>query len=158
MRVKYHVSKITEMLTGSKLKVTHTKGSRPLKPQEFCPVFLCIFYNHSPYINNGNKQCLRSHKSSLLGGAEKRQSAGTRCSQSGGNFLAIPKSYPSVHKSVKQFDNSFAFDAPSVWNALQNEIHSSPSLASFRKQLETHLYTKAYPPYPGSSPGVLHGA
>ena len=70
----------------------------------------------------------------------------TRCSQSGGNFLVIPKFCPSVHKSVKQFDNSFAFDAPTVWNALPDEIRASPSLASFRKQLKTHLYTKAYPP------------
>ena len=69
----------------------------------------------------------------------------TRRSQSGGNFLVIPKFYPSVHKSVKQFGNSFAFDAPTVWNALPDEIRASPSLASFRKQLKTYLYTKAYP-------------
>ena len=42
----------------------------------------------------------------------------TRRSQSGGNFLVIPKFQPSVHKSVKQFGHSFAFDAPTVWNAL----------------------------------------
>ena len=59
----------------------------------------------------------------------------TRRSQSGGNFLVIPK-----------FGNSFAFDAPTVWNALPDEICASPSLASFRKQLKTYLYTKAYPP------------
>ena len=70
----------------------------------------------------------------------------TRRSQSGGNFLVIPNFCPSVHKSVKQFGNSFAFDAPTVWNALPDEIRASPSLASFRKQLKTHLYTKAYPP------------
>ena len=70
----------------------------------------------------------------------------TRCSQSGGNFLVIPKFCPSIHKSVKQFGNSFAFDAPTVWNALPDEIRASPSLASFRKQLKTYLYTKAYPP------------
>ena len=46
----------------------------------------------------------------------------------------------------KQFGNSFAFDAPTVGNALREEIHASPSLASFRKQLQTYLYTKAYPP------------
>ena len=56
----------------------------------------------------------------------------TRCSQSGGNFLVIPKFYPSVHKSVKQFGNSFVFDAPTVWDALPDEIGASPSLASFR--------------------------
>ena len=70
----------------------------------------------------------------------------TRRSQSGGNFLVILKFHPSVHKSIKQFDNSFAFDAPSIWKALPDEIRASPSLASFRKQLKTYLYTKAYPP------------
>ena len=57
----------------------------------------------------------------------------TRRSQSGGNFLVIPKFYPYVYKSVKQFGNSFAFDAPTVWNALPDEICASPSLASFRQ-------------------------
>ena len=70
----------------------------------------------------------------------------TRRSQSGGNFLVIPKFYPSVHKSIKQFRYSFDFDAPTVWNALPDEIRASPFLASFRKQLKTYLYTKAYPP------------
>ena len=82
----------------------------------------------------------------------------TRCSQSGGNFLVIPKCYPSVHKSVKQFGNSSAFDATTVWNALPDEIRATPSLASFRKKLKTYLYTKAYPPQPCSSPDVLCGA
>ena len=46
----------------------------------------------------------------------------TRGSQSGGNFLVIPKFYHSVHKSIKQFGYSIAFDAPNVWNALPDEI------------------------------------
>ena len=33
-----------------------------------------------------------------------------------------------------------------VWNTLPDVIRASPSLASFRKQLKTYLYTKAYPP------------
>ena len=70
----------------------------------------------------------------------------TRRSQSGGNFLVIPKFQPSVHKSIKRFGYSFAFDAPTVWNALPEEICASPSLASFRKCLKTYLYTKAYLP------------
>ena len=70
----------------------------------------------------------------------------TRRSQSGCNFLVIPKFQPSIHKSVKQFGHSFAFDAPTIWNALPDEIRASSSLASFRKRLKTHLYTKAYPP------------
>ena len=35
---------------------------------------------------------------------------------------------------------------PTVWNTLPDVIRASPSLASFRKQLKTYLYTKAYPP------------
>ena len=35
---------------------------------------------------------------------------------------------PSDGKSVKQFGNSFAFDAPMVWNALPDEIPVSPNL------------------------------
>ena len=70
----------------------------------------------------------------------------TRRSQSGGNFLVIPKFYPSVHKSIKHCGYSFAFDVPTVWNALPDEICASPSLASFRKQLKTYLHTKTYSP------------
>ena len=57
----------------------------------------------------------------------------TRHSQSGGNFLVIPKFFSSSHKSHKQFCDSFAFDAFTVWNGLSDEICASPSLASFRK-------------------------
>ena len=62
----------------------------------------------------------------------------TRRSQSGGNFLVIPKFYPSVHKSIKQFQigYSFAFDAPTMWNALPDEICASPSLASSESLLK----------------------
>ena len=70
----------------------------------------------------------------------------TRHSQSGGSFFVILKFQPSVHKSIKQFGYRFAFDAPTVWNALPQENLASPSLASYRKRLKTYLYSKAYPP------------
>ena len=63
----------------------------------------------------------------------------TRQSHSGGNFLVVPKFRPAIPKSVKQFGYSFAFDAPTLWNALPDE-DCIPSLASFRKQLNTYLY------------------
>ena len=40
----------------------------------------------------------------------------TRRFQSGGNILIMPKFFPSIHKSVKQFGYSFAFDTPTAWN------------------------------------------
>ena len=82
----------------------------------------------------------------------------TRCSQSRNNFLVIPKFYPSIHKSVKQFGNSFAFDAPTVWNALPDEIPASPSVASFRKQLKPTYTFKHTNLSLDHSPGVLRGA
>ena len=70
----------------------------------------------------------------------------TRCSQSVANFLNVPKFQPKIHKSTKQFGFSFAFDAPTVWNSLPEDIRASPTIASFRKKLKTYLYAKAYPP------------
>ena len=70
----------------------------------------------------------------------------TRCSQSVANFLNVPKFQPKIHKSTKQFGFSFAFDAPTVWNSLPEDIRASPTIAPFRKKLKTYLYAKAYPP------------
>ena len=66
--------------------------------------------------------------------------------QSVANFLNVPKFQPTIHKSTKQFGFSFAFDAPTVWNSLPEDIRASPTMASFRKKLKTYLYAKAYPP------------
>ena len=47
----------------------------------------------------------------------------TRHSQRGGNFLTIPKFYPSIYKSVKQF----GFDAPTdALLFLMRFVHPSP--------------------------------
>ena len=75
-----------------------------------------------------------------------RTTYNTRRSQSVANFLNVPKFQPTIHKSTKQFGFSFAFDAPTVWNSLPEDIRASPTLASFRKKLKTYLYAKAYPP------------
>ena len=108
-------------------------------PVEQCMVFktatLVYKFLHTAF-SRYFAPCLSSYSSSYS----------TRLSQNGGNFLVIPKFHLSVHKSVKQFSNSFAFDAPTVWNDLTDEICASPTLAYFRKQLKIYLYTKAYPP------------
>ena len=70
----------------------------------------------------------------------------TRCSQSVANFLNVPKFQPTIHKFTKQFGFRFAFDAPTVWNSLPEDIRASPTIASFRKKLKTYLCAKAYPP------------
>ena len=70
----------------------------------------------------------------------------TRRSHPDCQYLTVPPFRPSVFKSVKHFDHSFAFDAPRIWNELPHDVRSATSVASFRKKLKTYLYAKAYPP------------
>ena len=50
-----------------------------------------------------------------------------------------------VHKSIKHFSNSFSHYAPVFWNSLPFQIRNSPSVASFRKHLKTHLFNSSFP-------------
>ena len=70
----------------------------------------------------------------------------TRRSHPDRQYLTDPPFRPSVFKSVKYFDHSFAFDAPRIWYELSHDVHSAASVASFRKKLKTFLFAKAYPP------------
>ena len=70
----------------------------------------------------------------------------TRCSHPDHQYLTVPPFRSSAFKSVKHFDNSFAFDAPKIWNELPHDMCSAASGDSFRKKLKTYLFTKAYPP------------
>ena len=51
---------------------------------------------------------------------------------------------PSVHKSKKKkhFGHSFAFDAPTLWNDLPDDVCFAPNLACFRKKLKSYLFDK----------------
>ena len=107
----------------------YTSITPVLKKLHWLVVEQCMVYKTATlvykFLHTGFPRYFASYLSSYS------SSYSTRLSQSGGNFLVIPKFYPSVHKSVKQFGNSFAFDAPTVWNGLPDEIRASPSLASF---------------------------
>ena len=50
-----------------------------------------------------------------------------------------------VYKSVKLFSNSFSHYAPVLWNSFPFQIRNSPSVASFRKHLKTHLFNSSFP-------------
>ena len=52
----------------------------------------------------------------------------------------------NLSKSVKEFGDSFVFDASTVWNDLPAEIQKSLSIVSFRDKLKSFLYIKAYHP------------
>ena len=70
----------------------------------------------------------------------------TRYNHPDKRFLEVPQFCPSVHKSKNHFGHSFAFDAPTVWNHLPNEVRSAPTLTCFRKRLKSYLFHKAFPP------------
>ena len=70
----------------------------------------------------------------------------TRHSHPDCQYLTVPPFHSSVFKSAKHFGNSFAFDAPKIWNDLPQDVRSATSVASFRKKLKTCLFAKAYPP------------
>ena len=60
-------------------------------------------------------------------------------------FLHTPTFDRKVHKSVKQFSNSFSHYAPVLWNSFPFQIRNSPSVTSFRKHLKTHLFNSSFP-------------
>ena len=60
-------------------------------------------------------------------------------------FLHTPTFERRVHKSIKHFSISFSHYAPVLWNSLPFQIRNSPSVASFRKHLKTHLFNPSFP-------------
>ena len=58
----------------------------------------------------------------------------------------LSKFQRSVHKSVKKFSFSFAFDAPTLWNNLSEKMRPFPMIGSFRQKLKAYLSNKACPP------------
>ena len=60
-------------------------------------------------------------------------------------FLHTPTFDRRVHQSIKHFSNSFSHYAPVLWNSLPFQIRNSPSVASFRKHLKTHLFNSSFP-------------
>ena len=120
----------------------YTSITPVLKKLHWLPVEQCMVFKTDTlvykFLHTGFPKYFAPYLSSY------NSSYSTRLSQSGGNFLVIPKFYPSVHKPVKQFGNSFAFDAPTVWNVLPDWIRASPPLDIFREQLKHK--PKAYPP------------
>ena len=62
--------------------------------------------------------------------------------QNAGSFLVVPIFQPSIHKSSKQFGYSFAFDAPSLWNDLPDDIRAAPSVTTFIRRFKYTFTTR----------------
>ena len=72
-------------------------------------------------------------------------SRNTRQSTPKFKFLQIPTFDHRVHKSIKHFSNSFSHYVPVLWNSFPFHVRNSPSVASFRKHLKTHLFSSSVP-------------
>ena len=60
-------------------------------------------------------------------------------------FLQTPTFDRRVHKSIKHFSYPFCHYAPVLWNSFPFHVRNSPSVASFRKHLKTHLFSSSFP-------------
>ena len=60
-------------------------------------------------------------------------------------FVQTPTFDHRVYKSIKHFSNSFSHYAPALWNSFPLHVRNSPSVASFRKHLKTHLFSSSFP-------------
>ena len=129
------------------MKVTncnkYTRASPILKRLHWLPVkFLSIFKTATlvfTFLYSGHP----SYFGPLLSTHRGRYS--TRFNHPDKRFLDSFQFYPSVYKSKKHFGHSFAFDAPTVWNDLPDQIHSAPSLACFRKKVKIVSLQRGFP-------------
>ena len=74
--------------------------------------------------------------------------------------LQVQPSYLAIAIHNSQFSFSFAFDAPTLWNDLLDEVRACLIIWSFCRKLKTYLFNKAYPPsfkFPGLSHGTAPG-
>ena len=121
----------------------YTRASPILKRLHWLPVeFCCIFKTATlvyKFLHNGHP----SYFGLLLSTRCGRYS--TIYNHPDKRFLEVPQFCPSIHKSKNNFGHSFAFDAPTVWIHLPDEVHSAPTLACFRKRLKSYLLKKAFP-------------
>ena len=62
-----------------------------------------------------------------------------------GRFLEVSQFSLFLYKSKKQFGSSFAFDAPTIWNELPDDVRS-PSAINSGKKLKGCLSFKAFLP------------
>ena len=61
-------------------------------------------------------------------------------------FLQTPTFDRRVHKSIKHFSSFISSHyAPALWNSFPLHVRNSPSVASFRKHLKTHIFSSSFP-------------
>ena len=122
----------------------YSRASPILKKLHWLPAeFRCIFKTATlvyKFLYSGHPNYFSPHLSIHCG------RYGTRYNHPDKRLLEVPQFYPSVHKSKKHFGHSFAFDAPTLWNDLPDDICSALTLACFRKKLKSYLFDKAFPP------------
>ena len=69
-----------------------------------------------------------------------KQSARYNLRSVGNNTLA----WPEIKSAETTGDRAFAVAAPLLWNALPPSLRAIDNITSFKKQVKTHLFRKAY--------------
>ena len=73
---------------------------------------------------------------------------GTDSSASGLRLRSLERTDLRVRRMKTHFgDRAFSAAGPRCWNSLPPVIRLADSVASFKAQLKTHLFAKAYPSY-----------
>ena len=115
-----------------------------LKSLHWLPVkYRCIFKTATiiyKYLHTGLPKYFSPHISLYT------CSSNTRRSNPRNKILTTPFYNKSIFKSKLQFNNSFSYNGPNVWNDLPLAVRTAPSLYSFRRSLKSYLFSKAFPP------------
>ena len=114
-RLQYVQNALARFVTGAS-KYTHITST--LRTLHWLPIRQCIIFKTLvlvyKYLTTGQPKYfapyLPLYKSAM----------NTRCSNPKNLFLQVPSYCASIHKSKVHFNNSFSYDAPKLWNDLQN--------------------------------------
>ena len=84
-------------------------------------------------------KCLNNLAPSYLTDLIEKKASTRQLRSNNKNLLKIRK--PKIEKGRQ----SFSYAAPKLWNELPSSVKESSSLATFKKNLKTHYFLKAYP-------------
>ena len=101
----------------------YTKVTQILEELRWLPIkYRCMFKTATKFLNTG----ITCYFSPVFVPYDSNYH--TRQGRSDRRFLVVPKFSPSKYKSKKHFRNSLAFDAPTIWNSLPDDVCLAPTV------------------------------
>ena len=140
-RLQYVQNALARFVTGAS-KYTHITST--LRTLHWLPIRQCIIFKTLvwvyKYLTTGQPKYFAPYLPLY------NSAMNTRCSNPKNLFLQVPHYCAAIHKSKVNFNNSFSYDAPNLWNDLLHDISSAPNLLCFKSRLKTYLFQKLFPP------------